>query len=56
MGAHNSGSQIKGLYKLASVTKGKLFISYKNWYAERHDFILGLRFNLTFSQQTNIYE
>ena len=26
--AHNGGTQIKGLYKLVSVTKGKLFASY----------------------------
>ena len=27
MGAHNLGTQIKGLYKLVSVTKGNLFVS-----------------------------
>ena len=25
---HNLGTQIKGLYKLVSVTKGKLFVNY----------------------------
>ena len=28
MVAHNLGTQIKGLYKLVPVTKGKLFVSY----------------------------
>ena len=28
MVAHNLGTQIKGLYKLVSVAKGKLFLSY----------------------------
>ena len=27
MGAHNLSTQINGLYKLASVTKGNLFVS-----------------------------
>ena len=31
MGAHNLGTQIKGLDKLVPVTKGKLFLSYGNW-------------------------
>ena len=30
MGAHNLGSKIKGLRKLVSVTKGKLFLSYED--------------------------
>ena len=27
---HNLGNQIKGLFKLVTVTKGKLFVSYEN--------------------------
>ena len=30
MGAHNLGTKIKDLYKLVSVKKGKLFLSYEN--------------------------
>ena len=29
MGTHHLGTQIKGLYKLVSVTKEKLFVSYE---------------------------
>ena len=28
---HNLGTQIKSLYKLVSVAKGNLFVSYENW-------------------------
>ena len=30
MGAHNLSTQIKGLYKLVSVTKGNLFVIYES--------------------------
>ena len=29
MGAHNLGTQIKGLHELEPVTKGKVFVSYE---------------------------
>ena len=54
MGALNLGTQIEGLYKLVSVTKGKLFFSYKDWYRVGHMFLsqVYLCFYLTLSQRS----
>ena len=39
MVAHNLRTQIKGLHKLVTATKGKLFVSYENWYRGRQMFL-----------------
>ena len=49
---HNLGTQIKNLYKLVLVTKGNLFLSYKNEWWGRHMLLSQefSRFYLKFSQ------